>query len=203
MPSWVTDETLKLRSERDKAKKRYLLIRTRHAKETWRRLNTTLNESYRADELAALDRQMEDLRVADEKGNYSTTWKIIHNISGKNKTSNPKVKKRDGTAPSSDKELLDEWKEYFSALLNVNNGTQTPDLPPPADQDLDICEDPPTLEETRKAIQGTKTTKPLDWIVLLRWKHSKVVAKSWWTSSTNSLWRSSQGLHPLNSGSPM
>ena len=99
LPSWVSNTTLKLRQERDEAKKRYLLIRTRHSKQTWRRLNTSLNESYRADELASLQKQMEDLQVADEKGEYNTTWKIIHDISGQNMRSNPKVKKRDGSPP--------------------------------------------------------------------------------------------------------
>ena len=61
---------------------------------------------------------MEDLKVAEDKGEYDTTWKIIHEISGKDTKPNPKVKKRDGSAPSSEKELLDEWRLYFSALLN-------------------------------------------------------------------------------------
>ncbi|XP_072017515.1 uncharacterized GMC-type oxidoreductase Mb1310-like [Amphiura filiformis] len=159
MPSWVTDKTLKLRSKRDAAKKTYLLVRTHHAREVWRTLNTQLNESYRADELASIHRQMEDLQVANENGNYNTTWKIIHDISGKKKRSNPKVKKRDGTIPSSDKELLAKWMDYFCALLNNDNGPPTSDLPPPADQDLPICADPPTLEETRKAIKAMKANK--------------------------------------------
>ncbi|XP_072041209.1 craniofacial development protein 2-like [Amphiura filiformis] len=153
MPSWVTDKTLKLRSERDAAKKTYLLVRNRHAREV---LNT---QSYRADELASIHRQMEDLQVANENGNYNTTCKIIHDISGKKNRSNPKVKKRNGTIPSSDKELLAEWKDYFCALLNNDNGPPTSDLLPPANQDLPICADPPTLEETRKAIQAMKTNK--------------------------------------------
>ena len=107
MPSWVSDRTLKLREERDKAKKRYLLVRTRHARQTWRRLNTSLNESYKYDELASIQQQMEDLQEADRKGDFNTTWKIINRISGQNR-STPKVKKRDGSAPSSDTELLAE-----------------------------------------------------------------------------------------------
>ena len=82
MPSWVTDKTLKLRMERDKAKKRYLVVRTRQSRETWRKLNTSLNEFYKADELSKLQNQMEDLKVADEKGEYSTTWRLIHDIAG-------------------------------------------------------------------------------------------------------------------------
>ena len=105
MPSWVSERMLKLREETDKAKKRYLLVRTRHARQTWRRLNTRLNESYKYDKLASIQRQMEDLQKVDRKGDFNTIWKIINKISVQNR-STPKVKKRDGSAPSSDTELL-------------------------------------------------------------------------------------------------
>ena len=41
---------------------------------------------------------------------YSTTWKIIHDLSGKSKKPSVKVRKRDGTSPMSDKDLLAEWR---------------------------------------------------------------------------------------------
>ena len=49
--SWVTDESLRLREERDK---KYLLAKTRKSREIWRKLNTSLNESYKSDELASI-----------------------------------------------------------------------------------------------------------------------------------------------------
>ncbi len=70
--------------------------------------NTDLNESYRADELALLQNQIDELQEADNRGDYKTTWKVIHSISSKGSRSNPKVKKRDGTAASSERELLAE-----------------------------------------------------------------------------------------------
>ncbi|GAG85694.1 unnamed protein product, partial [marine sediment metagenome] len=148
-------------------KKKYLLLRTHHAKGKWRKLNTSLNDSYKADEQSALLKQMEELQVADEKGNYKTTWKIIHDISGKKRKCSPKVKKRDGSAPSGDKDLLAEWREYFCALLNNDNGLSLSDLPPPAKKDLPISTDPPTCDETRKAIQAMNSNKAagLDWAI--------------------------------------
>ena len=159
MPSWVSDKTLRLRKERDEAKKRYLLVRTRKSRDNWRKLNTSLNESYRCDELNSLQQQMEELQEADQKGHYNTTWKIINSISGQKSRSNPKVKKRDGSAPSSDNELLAEWRDYFADLLNNDSGPPTSPLPPPADQDLPICVDPPTLEEVQTAIRSMKSNK--------------------------------------------
>ena len=159
MPSWVTDQTLRLREERDRAKKKYLLAKTRKSREIWRKLNTSLNESYRSDELASIQKQMQDLQEADQKGNHNTTWKIINSISGQGNRPNPKVKKRDGSSPSSDKELLSEWRAYFAELLNNDNGSPTSSLPLPAEQDLLICVDPPTLEEVQNAIKGMKSNK--------------------------------------------
>ena len=158
MPTWVTDKTIHLKSERDTAKRRYLVSKSRQSRDRWKKLNTSLNESYKADESSMLTKQMEDLHLADQKGDYSTTWKIIHDLSGKDRKSSVKVKKRDGTSPKNDKDLLAEWRKYFSSLLN--NDSQIPsDLPPPAAQDLPIDINPPTLEETQKAIHQMKPKK--------------------------------------------
>ena len=73
-------------------------------------------------------------KLADSKGDYITTWKIIHDLSGKDQ--NPKVKMRDGAPLKIDKYLLIEWQEYFSSLLNSDNGQTPSDLPQPAAQDL-------------------------------------------------------------------
>ena len=66
---------------------------------------------------------------------------------------------RDGTPLESDKDLLAEWQEYFSSLLNNNDGQVPSDLPQPAAQDLSIHDHPPTLEETLEAIRQMKTNK--------------------------------------------
>ena len=172
MPSWVSDRKLKLREERVKAKKRHLLVRTWHARQTWRRLNTSLNESYKYDEPAPIQQQMEDLQEADRKGDFNTTWKIINRISGQNR-STPKVKKRDSSAPFSDTELLAEWGQYFADLLNNDSGSLPYDLPPPADQDLPICTDPPPLKKHWKLSRTWRATKHLVWIVWQLWKLSR------------------------------
>ena len=148
-----------LRTERDVAKRKYLLSKSKPSGEIWRKLNSSLNESYKADEMARLNKQMEELKLADSKGDYPTTWKIIHDLSGKDRNPKVKVKMRDGTPPKSDKDLLAEWQEYFCSLLNNDNGQVLSDLPQPAAQDLPIHDHPPTLEETLEAICQMKTNK--------------------------------------------
>ena len=159
LPSWVSDKTIRLKTERDEAKRKYIVSKSPQSRERWRKLNASLNDSYKVDEAVALNKQMEDLQMADETGNYSTTWKIIHTLSGKNSSKNLKVKKRDGTAPSSEQELLEEWKGFFSSLLNNDSGLTPSELPPPAEEDLSIFADPPTREETEKAIAAMKANK--------------------------------------------
>jgi len=159
LPSWVSEETVRLKTKRDEAKKKFMLSKSPQARRRWRGLNTSLNNSYKADEVAALNKQMEDLRSADERGDYSATWKIIHTLSGKNTKQNVKVKKQDGSAPSSENELLEEWKSFFSSLLNNDNGLIPSEVPQPAANDLPIFADPPTRDETAKAIAAMKTNK--------------------------------------------
>ena len=159
LPSWVSDKTIRLKTERDEANRKYIVSKSPQSRERWRKLNASLNDSYKVDEAVALNKQMEDLRMADETGNYSTTWKIIHTLSRKNSSKNLKVKKRDGTAPSNEQELLEEWKGFFSSLLNNDSGLTPSELPPPAEEDLSIFADPPTREETEKAIAAMKANK--------------------------------------------
>ena len=60
MPNLVSNETLRLRDERDQAKKEYELATTRKSREILRKLNTNLNESCRCDELSSIQKQMVD-----------------------------------------------------------------------------------------------------------------------------------------------
>ena len=93
LPTWVSDKTIHLKKERDKAKRQFALSKTPQSRERWRKLNASLNVSYKADEAASLSRHMDDLKLADETGNYTATWSIINDLSGKNTRRNVKVKK--------------------------------------------------------------------------------------------------------------
>ena len=157
LPIWVSEETTKIKIQRDEAKKRFQLTKSPQARVRWRNLNTRLNDSYEADKTAVLNKQLEDLRLADERGHYTTTWNIIHSLSGRNIKTNVKVKLRNGDPPENEEHLLEEWKNYFSSLLNNDSGFTPSELPLPASNDLPICTDPPTREETAEAIAAMKT----------------------------------------------
>ena len=69
------------------------------------------------------------------------------------------MKLRNGDPPENEEQLLEEWKNYFSSLLNNYSGFTPSELPLPASNDLPICTDPPTREETAEAIAAMKTNK--------------------------------------------
>ena len=89
--------------------------------------------------------------------------------------------KRDGTPPVSEKDLLSEWREYFSSLLNNSNSQSSSALPPPTAQDLTNS---PTREETLLAIRQMKTNKTagLDSAITAE-KPPRMVAMQWLTLS--------------------
>ncbi|XP_071944128.1 uncharacterized protein [Antedon mediterranea] len=157
--SWVSEETTNLKLKGDEVKKRFLLSKSPQARAREGVFNTRLSDSYKDDEAASLHQQMEDLRIADERGHYATTWNIIHTLFVKNPKKKIKVKLRNGEPPENEEHLLEEWKNYFSSILNNDSGLAPSDLPAPASDDLPICTDPPTREETAEAITAMKTNK--------------------------------------------
>ena len=97
-------------------KKRVQLTKSPQARARWKNLNTRLNDSYNVDRTAVLNKQLEDLRLADERGRYTTTCNIIHSFSERNIKTNVKVRLRNGDPPESEEHLLEEWKDFFSSL---------------------------------------------------------------------------------------
>ena len=159
----MTDKTIQRKLQRDEANRRYVISKSKQSRERWRRLNSILNESYKTDEIVMLNKQMEDLWLADSKGDDNTTWKIIHDLYGKDKKSSVKLNEIDGTPPTSGIDLLAECKEYFSSQLKNSNGQSPSKMPPPAAKALSMQTNLPTWEEIllaiRQCIHQMKTIK--------------------------------------------
>ena len=68
------------------------------------------------------------------------------------------VKDMDGNVLSKEGEKLACWKEHFESILNRPEPEQVAEIPP-AVEDLDICIDPPTMEEVKAAIKAMKSGK--------------------------------------------
>ena len=68
------------------------------------------------------------------------------------------VKDTDGNVLSKEAEKLARWKEHFENILNRPEPEQVVEIPPAA-EDLDICIDPPTMEEVKAAVKAMKSGK--------------------------------------------
>ena len=68
------------------------------------------------------------------------------------------VKDTDGNVLSKEAEKLACWKEHFESILNRPEPEQVAEIPP-AVEDLDICIDPPTMEEVKAVIKVMKSGK--------------------------------------------
>ena len=134
LPIWISRETEDLRQLRDTAKRNHVISKSLHTKRRLKELNAQLNQSYQSDELKHLQKQLDDLTEASNKREI---WSIINDISGNKQHGSSKGKKRDGSDPANQKELLDEWEEYFSAFLN-NRSNIVAAASAPAKTDLRI-----------------------------------------------------------------
>ena len=68
------------------------------------------------------------------------------------------VKNKNGMVIEKEAEKLQRWKEHFESVLNRPDPPHLADIQP-ADTDLDICTDPPSLEEVTAAIKAMKRGK--------------------------------------------
>ena len=62
------------------------------------------------------------------------------------------VKNKDGHSLSTEHEQAKRWVEYFKDVLNCSE-PDDPASPVPAEEDLEIDLDPPTLEEVKHSIK--------------------------------------------------
>ena len=142
--SWISNRTLKLREERDKAKTQR--NQSTAKRKEWERLAKQTEEAYEEDRIEWLSRRAEELEKANREHRDKEAWEQIRNLSGR------KAKISNCTASQS------EWAEYFKQLLNRPPPEQTY-LPEPAASDLPISVKPVEVEEVAEAIKTLKRGK--------------------------------------------
>ena len=100
----------------------------------------------------------QDSHTANPRVIGKFTYHDQRNENGELLNAAAKVKKADGTRIENTQQLLSEWQQYFSKLLN--NKSDNADIdPPPAQSDLPINSGRFTKGETEKAIEQMKTGK--------------------------------------------
>ena len=158
-PSWVSSTTIDLMDKQAEAKLHYKQSPNAANKKSWKTLQKQVSNSFERDQASFLEVQLADLELAAKKYEYGTVWKIIGYIS--QKPERPiQVRKLDGTLPKNDNEILEEWRTYFSTLLNnKNTNANLANHPLPAQADLKIESTTITRIEVEIAITGLKRNK--------------------------------------------
>jgi sorting nexin-29 len=150
--NWVSAETIEILKSRNKSKRNRL--------DDHQRLSQQLLKSYEEDRVKFLEEKLHRLTEAARSNKLRTTWEVVNEISGKTKAKNKhKMKKADGTTINSPKELLNEWQNYFSALLNNEVETDEDLTIEPSSADLAINTGPFTLAEIKLAVEDLKSGK--------------------------------------------
>ena len=111
-----------------------------------------MNRAYEQDEINHLEEKLNELKQAADQNQHNVVWRVVKELSGKRAlNAAAKVKKADGTRIENTQELLSEWQQYFSKLLNNKSDNAAID-PPPAQADLPINSGRFSKRETEKAI---------------------------------------------------
>ena len=86
--------------------------------------------------------------LAEEAEDLKTLYRINEILNNGFKNNDVPVKYIDGNVLSKEGEKLARWKEQFESILNRPEPERVAEIPP-AVEDLDICIDPPTIEEVK------------------------------------------------------
>lgn len=148
---WISRTTNTLLANRDKQKKKYRQHRNTANYKAWKKLADQASAAMEKDENEHLENKLAQLENAAKRNQLGRTWQIINSITGKNKQQPIQVCRLDGTQPSSNEEIMQDWATYFRDLLNAAPPANEAN-PEPAQVDLPIQTGRFTVNEVNEAI---------------------------------------------------
>ena len=159
---WIKEETWKKIDERRQTKEKINNTRSERLKEKHRSFYSELNKQVkrmtRADKKDYIEKLADEAEEAAGKNDLKTLYKINKQLNNGFKNCDVPVKNKNGMVIEKEAEKLQCWKEHFESVLNRPDPPHLADIQP-ADTDLDICTDPPSLEEVTAAIKAMKSGK--------------------------------------------
>ena len=159
---WIKEDTWKKIDERRQTKEKINNTRSERLKEKHRSFYSELNKQVkrmaRADKKDYIEKLADEAEEAAGKNDLKTLYKINKQLNNGFKNCDVPVKNKNGMVIEKEAEKLQRWKEHFESVLNRPDPPHLADIQP-ADTDLDICTDPPSLEEVTAAIKAMKSGK--------------------------------------------
>ena len=112
----------------------------------------------RADKKDYIEKLADEAEEAAGRNDLKTLYKINKQLNNGFKNCDVPMKNKNGIVIEKEAEKLQRWKEHFKSVLNRPDPPHLADIQP-AETDLDICTDPPNLEEVTAAIKAMKSGK--------------------------------------------
>ena len=159
---WISEESLTLIEERRKIKEKILNaseIEKILLDQEYKDFNKKIKKSVRRDKRRFTENLADEAEKAMQQNNLRDVYQITKKLTGKAKknTSNH-IKDKDGKFIENDEATEERWVEHFSALLN-RQAPINPAFIPPAETNLDINCNAPSIEEIKSAIKSLKNNK--------------------------------------------
>ena len=159
---WISATTLRKIEDRKKKKDQVNRSKTRAAKakaqEEYTKAMKEVKVNIRKDKRNYVDDLARKAEEAAGAGNMRGLYETTKKLAGRYRNADVPVKDKEGKLLTNPDEQKERWKEHFKELLNRPRPEKQFDIPP-AETDLEVSEEKPSLEEIKEAIRHQKAGK--------------------------------------------
>lgn len=147
-------EIIEARKEAQEAQSKLIKEKSDANKQAWDQAIHNLYKIYNQVQEDELLDQIQNIEKAHGEQKYGEAWKVVNKITGRKKAKEGQV---DGSSPT---ERVTTWFTHFKNLLGSPPNVEDPEEHiPTIYEDLDINDDPFTMEEWKKVKSGLKIGK--------------------------------------------
>ena len=153
--AWISEDSWKLIEERKRIKHKMLNSKSPRIKENTRKeysnMDKQVKKSTRNDKKVYYEALAEKAETASQKQDMRTLYQTAKQLGNTYTNNDVPVKDINGNLITSETEKLKRWEKHFETVLNKEPPKLRATIKP-AETDLDISIEPPTINEIKKAI---------------------------------------------------
>lgn len=158
---WVSQTSMNIKQDRDKAKLNFLNNNTNHNKLKWNKLSLDLNNSYKKDKQDFYNNICKELHEANNKNDIRCVFQKVRILANKSKYKANYFSKNDNfDIDDKNNNICEDWRKFFDNLLNIKSDTPYKiNSIVPAINDLPINTNNFTYKELETVIKSFKNNK--------------------------------------------
>lgn len=118
---WITEESLKIREEREKAYKRYIEDNTKENKKKWKEIAKRVTKAYKKDKTIYYEKICRELNNHNNNNDSARLYNKVRYLTGNYNKRPIQIKDTNGNLKANNQEMLEIWRSYFENLLNIKN----------------------------------------------------------------------------------